>query len=168
MKKSRAFYLAIFVGASFFTTSISQRIWPEQAQVIHGAYRFVSETTEIKSPKSSKIVRSAPSWKGMYFFDNGHFSMTLEDQGRKDDWLSEFPKNLKELGYQSFTGRYEMNGSKLELKPEIALNNFADSRPRDFTVVVDAERLMLTEILVPYTENTTEGTRVTILEKVNN
>lgn len=165
MKKNLAFLPAVI--AIFVLCAPSQKVTRSVSPEPQGAYRFVSEKTEVTGPHPGTFVRTSPDWKGFFFFDDGRFSVNLENSARSGDWHTQFPKNLKELGFQSIVGRFEVIGSELLLWPEIALNPYYDSRPLRLTFVADEDRLILTEILVPYTENKTQGTRTTILQKVD-
>ncbi|MEJ7849545.1 MAG: hypothetical protein WKF92_15795 [Pyrinomonadaceae bacterium] len=82
------------------------------------------------------------------------------------DWFTSFPKNVNELGFESFAGKYEIDGRNLVLKPELKLHPFNGIRLRTFQVTVEKEQLVLTENIYAYREDLSEGQRVIVLQKV--
>lgn len=133
---------------------------------IDGVYNLVSETTILSKPKATQKSRKSPDWSGLYHFQNGYFSIVLMNQTRKMDWFTKFPKNVEELGFESFAGKYEITGKTLVLKPELALHPFYGSRLRTFEFKTEKENLILTENIYPYPENVSEGQRVLVLHKI--
>lgn len=121
------------------TISFAQRIVEDK---VDGSFRFVSETISPKNPGAKRIVRKAPDWEGIFIFQEGVFSIALVDQSRPDDWHTRFPQNADELGYQSVSGKYELKGNKLFLKPEIALSPFSGMRPVDLEISWEGGKLV--------------------------
>jgi len=132
---------------------------------IDGVYQFVSETTTLTKPRASEFRREAPQWTGLVFFSNKHFSVSLLNQLRDDDWLAQFPKNAKEIGYDSFAGSFELTGSQLLLRKEVGLNPYDDRGTNRFEIRAEGNRLTMTETLSPYVEDLRAGKRIIVLEK---
>ena len=101
------------------------------------------------------------------FFADGVFSVSLVDATRNDDWITEFPKNLQELGYESFAGAYDLSGSTLTLGLDITLNPFHYHEKKTFSFVLKGDTLTLTEKLRPYTEDLRNGERVIVLARTS-
>ncbi len=138
----------------------------QQTAGIDGAYRFVSETTKLRKSKIRTIYRKPPDWSGFFFFESGYFSVSLMDQTREGDWFTKFPKNIREVGFESFAGKYEFSGAALILRPEIKLHPFYDRLTRTFDVKLEGNILTLTEKLRPYTEDLRDGERVVVLTRI--
>ena len=137
----------------------------QQNMQIDGIYNLSSEKTELVKPKSV-TYRNSPDWSGRFHFQDGHFSFVLVNNNRNVDWFTNFPKNVKELGFESIAGKYEIDGRNLVLKPELKLHPFYGGRLRTFEVKVENEQLVLTENIYPYREDLSEGRRVLVLQKV--
>lgn len=161
----RILLLITFISIVFCLV-FSQTTKTQKYIQIDGVYRFMSEKTIIKKPKMEPSDRISPEWSGFFFFSDGYFSITLMDQTREDDWFTKFPTNISEVGFESFSGRYEINKNVLLLKPEVELHPFYDSRKRTFEVEVDGDTLTLIEKLHPYTEDIREGEKIIVLSKI--
>lgn len=133
---------------------------------IDGAYRFVSETTVLTKSKAVKGKRTPPEWSGMFFFVDGYFNVSLVDNTRQDDWLSKFPENINEVGYETFAGKYRIDGDTLALVPELKLHPWYDRYSKSYKFKVDGDTLTLTETIRPFTEDLSEGKRVIVLTKL--
>ena len=54
------------------------------------------------------------------------FRVSLMDNNRKFDGISNFPKNIRQIGYESFAGKYETSETTINFNPEVGLNLFFD------------------------------------------
>ena len=153
-----------FVGLAYFIVS-GPEIYA-QTKTIDGAYRFVSETVTIRKPRAEKIVRKFPEWTGYFIFNNGTFSVSLQDSTRNDVWVSDFPKDYQQLGYESRAGSFRITGSALITTPEVSLHPASYHRVTDFHWELVGDTLTLTEKLYPHIENIEEGEIVTVLSRI--
>jgi len=157
--------ISIIISLAFFVTQAQSQ--PSHKGSIGGVYRFVSETTTLKGRDAKTISLKPPEWSGMFLFVDGHFSISLEDQKRKDVWIGDFPKDLQELGYESFGGAFDLSGSTLTLKINTTLNPFLYQQTRTYTFVISGKKLTLKRILRPYTEDLRDGEEVTVLMRIS-
>lgn len=158
--------LIFFVFITIVVNSCFQISLSQSPVGINGAYRFVSETTTLERPRRVTTYRKPPEWQGLFLFTDGFFTVSLTDNSRSGDWLTKFPKNIKEVGYESFAGKYEIKGTTLTLNSELGLHPFWDSRGRIFNFKIEGENLTLTQTLSPYVEDMRKGKRVIILSKL--
>lgn len=160
-----SFMILLFVGSCGDGGSISRAPSREMATVdLEGVYEFVSEKTTVTKPEPGYEQNTSDQWSGMWFFRNRHYSQTMMQKRR--EWPP-FPRNIRELGYQSSAGEYEIKGNLIVLRPILSLNplNLIQSKTLEFEL--EGDMLTLTETMTPRLENLTEGTRVTLLRRVN-
>ena len=138
-----------------------------QVVKIDGAYQFVSETVSLQKPKKQQFFRKSPEWSGLFLFSDGYFSVSLMDNNRKFDGISNFPKNIRQIGYESFAGKYETSETTINFNPEVGLNLFFDvGRISVFKFKIEGESMTLTQTLSPYVEDMRKGEVVIVLKKV--
>lgn len=133
---------------------------------IDGNYRFVREEIFIKTPKIETIIYDSNKWEGIWTFQNGIVSATTMNLDRKSEWFSSFPKNMSELGYNSFVGTYIFENSKLSVKKNLEINPFEVGNTRNFTVEHNGNSLIFVETLVATREALSTGTRRIFLSKI--
>lgn len=134
-----------------------------EATDLEGAYEFVSDTITLSKPKAVTERRIPPDWIGMWIFKDGRFSQTLMKQERS--W-NPFPTNQDELGYQSSTGSYRIDGRHLYLKHEFSLNPHGVSQLTVVEYELRSGMLTLTAKMSPRLEDLSEGEQVTVLRKI--
>jgi hypothetical protein len=131
---------------------------------LQGVYEFVSDSVVLTKPQSSTTRRTSPEWVGMWLFLDGRFTQTLMKQKRSWD---PFPVNQQELGYQSSTGTYKIDGTHIFLKHEFSLNPRGVSQLTVVDYRLDGGgTLSMTRKMSPQIEDLSEGEQVTILRKI--
>ena len=77
-----------------------------------------------------------------------------------------FSGKVEDLGFESFAGRYEIEGTSVRLIQDYAIHPFAVDRSALKEYRIDGDTLTLIEKLQPYLEDPREGTITTILRRV--
>ena len=144
----------------------TQSLYGQRTRLLEGSYRFTSETIELIKPKSEMHHKQAPEWDGLLFLKDGHFSLSLVNQSRNDDWITRFPSDLDELGYDSLAGSYDFSGSRLRLKVELTLNPFNYGKVFGFNWKLDGDTLQLSEELKPSLDDTRKGVRMLTFKQI--
>lgn len=135
---------------------------PVTPKSLDGVYELVSESTELTKPRKVAFQALASDWAGMWQFQNGYYSRTMMKR-RRDAFFS---GKVEDLGFESFAGRYEVEGPSLRLTQDYAIHPFAVGRSAVKSYGVEGDTLTLTERLQPYLEDTREGTITTVLRRV--
>lgn len=135
----------------------------KQEQPLEGAYEFVSETLELTKPKSTTERISPPAWTGLWFFQGGHFSLTMMKKGR--GYLA-YPKSHGAVGYESSAGTYAVDGHMVQLERDLSLHPLSVGRTITLEYRFDGDRIIFVETMHPYTENTAEGKRTIVLRRI--
>jgi hypothetical protein len=130
---------------------------------LEGTYEFLSDTIKLTKPEATTETRLPPEWIGVWLFQNGRFSQTLMKQKRS--W-EPFPSNHQELGYQSSTGTYRMDGPHLFLKHEFSLNPNGVSQLTVVEYKLEGDTLTLTTKMRPRIEDLSEGEQITVLRRI--
>jgi hypothetical protein len=133
---------------------------------LDGAYQFVSETTTLEQPRRITTKRNPPTWEGIVLFKDGFYSISLVDNSRNGDWFTKFPRSVADLGYESTSGKFEIEGTTLTLNPQIGLHPFFDSRIMVFDLEITSDTVKLTQHLSPYVEDLRKGSRVIVLSRL--
>jgi hypothetical protein len=131
-----------------------------------GNYKFIKEELSIKNPKSETRIRTSDGWDGLWIFHDGTFGVTMMNLTR-NDWFVDFPKNEKELGFESFSGTFSIKESRLNIKKNLDIDPFQVKRIREFTIEYEGSNLVLVENLVPSRHSAWVGTRKVYLAKIS-
>jgi hypothetical protein len=132
------------------------------ANTLDGVYELVSETTELTKPRKTVYTALSSDWAGIWQFQNGYYSRIMMKR-RRDTFFS---GKIEDLGFESFAGRYEVEGANIRLIHDYAIHPFAVGRSALKTYRIDRDTLTLIERLQPYLEDSREGTITTILRRV--
>lgn len=135
----------------------------KQEQEVDGTYEFVSETLNLIKPKPVTERRSPPSWVGLWFFKNGHFSQTMMKNGR--GFLA-YPKSHDDVGYESSAGTYAVDGRIIELERDLSLHPLSVGRTTTLEYRFEGDNIIFVEMMHPYTENVAEGKRTIVLRRI--
>lgn len=131
---------------------------------LDGSYELVSETLTFEESHKS-VVRRTPEWVGLWMFQNGRFSQTLMKK-RRQLWISEFPRNPHDLGFDSCAGSFFIVSDD-QLVLSLDLPFFPDEIGRPATVKYQLSDgiLTLTEDVGGTKESTSRGQRITVLRR---
>jgi hypothetical protein len=130
---------------------------------LDGVYELVSESTELTKPRKASYAALSSDWAGRWQFQNGYYSRIMMKRRRN----TFFSGKVEDLGFESFGGRYEIEGANIRLIQDYAVHPFAVGRSALKTYRIDGDTLTLIEKLQPYLEDPTEGTVTTVLRRVD-
>lgn len=134
----------------------------EQKQ-LEGAYEFVSESLELTKPRATTERISPPAWTGLWFFQSGHFSQTMMKNGR--GYLT-YPSSHADVGFESSAGTYAVDGPILRLERDLSLHPLSVGRTITLEYHFEGDKIILLEMMHPYTENVAEGKRTIVLRRI--
>ncbi|QQS48894.1 MAG: hypothetical protein IPM66_09840 [Acidobacteriota bacterium] len=158
---------ALVAGLMFSCSAQSKNFAEGQGRVassnkLDGVYEFVSESTVLTEPKNAAYNRAEPEWRGMWQFQNGYFTRILMKR-RRDSFFD--PQKREDFGFESFAGRYKMEGGKVRLVQDLAFHPFDVDRSALLEYRFDGDELIFTQTLQPYVEDLRNGTITTVLRR---
>lgn len=154
-------FLLIFVLYFTLIGCSENKVINKVTSGLEGQYELVSETTELKKPEKRVYKREAPDWKGLWIFEDRHFSYFL----RKND-NPPFKESKRHEQNQSFSGSYIATGDKVSLKI-LSSNSSADiGRPVELEYRVEGDLITMKQQLTPYPEDIREGQITILLRKL--
>jgi hypothetical protein len=133
---------------------------------LDGVYEFVSETTTITSPEQSFTKRDEAEWKGLWMFQKGYFSFTMEKRDRSEWTPRHFPDSPRGVGFDGASGKFINNGNELSLDYKLSFYPGRTPTTSTFQYSISDNKITLTEDLRPGRENAATGQRIIILRKI--
>lgn len=134
----------------------------QRSNKLDGVYELVSESAELTKPRKTSSTALSSDWAGIWQFQNGYYSRIMMKR-RRDTFFS---GQVEDLGFESFGGRYEIEGTSIRLIQDYAIHPFAVGRSALKTYRIDGDTLTLIERLQPYLEDSRKGTITTVLRRV--
>ena len=156
------FVITTLLGCVVRSKTIDNQQTTVTPNAFDGVYELVSETTELTKPRKSSHTALSSDWAGIWQFQNGYYSRMM--MKRKRDAF--FSGKVEDLGFQSFGGRYEIEGTSVRLIQDFAIHPFAVGRSALKTYRMDGDTLTLIERLQPYLEDSREGSVTTVLHRI--
>jgi hypothetical protein len=133
-----------------------------EPQKLDGVYELISESTDLTKPRRVTLKMLASDWAGIWHFQDGYYSQIIMKR-RRDTFFS---GKVEDLGFESFAGRYEVEGANVRLIRDYAIHPFVVGRSALKTYRVDGDTLTLIERLQPYLEDSREGEITTVLRRM--
>ena len=166
--KSKIAIIALVLACTFLTVFFVQKNKIVNSQSVHnhekieGVYEFISEEADLTKPTKEKYTMAPPEWQGIWQIQKGYLSKSLmASRGRK-----QFDCKERDFGYETFAGKYTIEGDEIRFIPSYSLNPISLGRTIRMKIEIKNDTLILTQKLTPIIEDTREGTIKITLKKL--
>lgn len=156
-------YLSLTGCPQLMTKTVRPTVIHSQSDIrLDGVYSFVREEVTLLKPRRETRVLAPPEWTGVWHFSNGSYSSVL----MLDKRPSFFDVKNPDLGYESFAGRYTVDGDRLVLARDFSAHPFLRGHTTVMQYRFEDDLLILTNTLAPRLEDLREGTISVVLTRL--